>query len=203
MKPDSRIDLLAQHAARLFHEGSAATINDAIRTAIQETGWTLVPAPPKSLVRRHVQGLTLQTIGLEAYEQRIIDFWLLALDVLILFQDCAPRLLGRAAKGQIDGGATIYIRVFSDQRIGWLADRAAAHFGIDPEFSTADSPHFGRFDRMTIEIESQQIVITRCPMSRSELIDVDLFTARPIASLTIDDLEARLRSARERLRGRS
>lgn len=59
MSTDSRIDLLAQEAARLVHSGKVESIDDAIRRAVEETGWVEVPRPSKGLVRRYVQGLSM------------------------------------------------------------------------------------------------------------------------------------------------
>lgn len=195
MATDSRIDLLAQEAARLVHAGKVESIDDAIRRAVEETGWVEVPRPSKGLVRRHVQGLSMQEIGAEAYRRRIVNVWETAERVMNALDDCDPHLLGRAARGHIDAGVTLYIRVFTSQRIGMLAQRLVDAGFPEPDFSTADSPHFGRFDRLELSEKGLPIIVTRCAPHQRELAEVDLFTGRPIESIDLHALRRQIESS--------
>ena len=195
MSTDSRIDLLAQQAARLVHSGRVESIDDAIRRVVEETGWVEVPRPSKGLVRRHVQGLTMQAIGAQEYQKRIVNVWEVAERVMNVLDDCDPHLLGRAARGLIDAGVTLYIRVFTSQRIGVLAERLVEAGYPEPGFSTADSPRFGRFDRLELTDQGQPIVITRCAPHQRELAEVDLFTGRPIESIDLIALRRQIESS--------
>ncbi len=185
MATDSRIDLLAQEAARLVHAGQVESVDEAIRRAVEDTGWVEVPRPSRGLVRRHVQGLTMQAIGAREYQKRVVDVWEVAERIMAVLDDCDPHLLGRAARGHIDAGVTLYIRVFTSQRIGDLAQRLVEAGFAEPHFSTVDSKHFGRFDRITFEEDGLPVAITRCSWHQRELSRVDLFTGRPIDAIDL------------------
>lgn len=195
MAMDARIDLLAQQAARLVHTGKVESVDEAIRRAIEDTGWIEVPRPSRSLVRRHVQGLTMQAIGAAEYQKRIVDVWEVAERLMAVVDDCDPHLLGRAARGHIDAGVTLYLRVFTSQRIGVLAQRLVEVGCEEPRFSTADSRHFGRFDRLDFQEEGLHVVITRCSPHQRELVDVDLFTGRPIESIGLIALRQQIETS--------
>jgi len=192
---DARVDLLAQQAARLVHAGKVESVDEAIARAIEDTGWVEVPRPSRSLVRRHVQGLTMQAIGAAAYQKRIVDVWEVAERIMAVVDDCDPHLLGRAARGHIDAGVTLYLRVFTSERIGVLAQRLVEAGCEEPRFSTADSRHFGRFDRLDFEEEGRHIVITRCAPHQRELADIDLFTGRPIESIGLIGLRRQIETS--------
>ncbi len=195
MGMDARIDLLAQEAARLVHAGKVESVDEGIRRAVEETGWIDVPRPSRGLVRRHVQGLTMQAIGVKEYQKRIVDVWEVAERIMAVLDDCNPHLLGRAARGLIDAGVTLYIRVFTSQRIGALAERLVEMGFEEPKFSTADSRHYGRFDRLVFEEEGLHVVITRCAPHQRELARTDLFTGRPIESLDLAALRRQIESS--------
>lgn len=195
MALNARIDLLAQKAACLVHAGKVESIDEAIHRAIEDTGWIDVPRPSRSLVRRHVQGLTMQAIGAAEYQKRIVDVWEVAERIMAVLDDCDPHLLGRAARGHIDAGVALYLRVFTSQRIGVLAQRLVEVGCEEPRFSTADSQHFGRFDRIDFEEEGHHIVITRCAPHQRELAEVDLFTGRPIESIGLIALRRQIEAS--------
>lgn len=195
MSTDSRIDLLAQEAARLVHSGKVESIDDAIRRVVEETGWVDVPRPSRGLVRRHVQGLSMQALGAQEYQKRIVYVWEVAERIMNVLDDGDPHLLGRAARGHIDAGVTLYIRIFTSQRIGALAERLVEAGYPEPRFSTADSPRFGRFDRLELTDHGLPIVITRCAPHQRELAEVDLFSGRPIESITLPALRRQIESS--------
>jgi len=195
MAMDARIDLLAQQAARLVHAGKVESVDEAIHHAIEDTGWVEVPRPSRSLVRRHVQGLTMQAIGAAKYQMRIVDVWEVAVRVMAVLDDCDPHLLGRAACGHIDGGVTLYLRVCTSRRIGALAQRLVEAGFEEPRFSTADSRRFGRFDRIDFKEDGFPIVITRCGSHHRQLAEVDLFTGRPIESIGLDALRRQIETS--------
>lgn len=195
MSGDARIDLLAQEAARLVHAGKVDSVDEAVRRVVEDTGWVDVPRPSRGLVRRHVQGLTMQAIGAVEYQKRIVDVWEVAERIMAALDDCHPHLLGRAARGQIDAGVTLYIRVFTSQRIGALAQRLVEAGFEEPHFATADTRHFGRFDRIDFDEEGHRVVITRCAPHQRELAGIDLYTGRPIESVDLLSLRRQIETS--------
>lgn len=187
---DPRTDRIAQEAARLIESGQVDSIGEGVRQAMENFGWTHVPQPSEGQVRRHAQGMAMQALGAEGYRESIVNVWRVAEGIMTTLEEARPRLIGRAVRGQIDAGVTLYVRIFSDRRIGEVVHTLVDAGYDEPEFETLDSSRLGRFDRIRFEEEGLEVVITRVPAHRRELADVDLMTNRKTASVDLETLRA-------------
>lgn len=195
---DPRRDLIAQEAARLVVAGQVDSIERAIRLAVEILGWPDAARPSRRLVHGHVQGMRLETLGEAGYHHQLRALWVCAEQIMTVFEQDRPALVGRAAEGKVDGEVSLRIRVYSDERVSELAERLDT-WGYEEELSF-DTAHtkFGRFDRVRLADDGVPIVLTRCPTARfGALHRVNLHTGEAITAV---DLEA-LRRAIENLPG--
>ncbi len=112
---DPHTDQIAREAARLIETGQAESIDDATRAAAHALGFHDAPMPGPGRVRQHVQAMSMQAMGDEGYAQSVRNVWEIAEQLMTVLQqgmpDAPTLLVGRAAKGQIDAGVTIHIRI--------------------------------------------------------------------------------------------
>lgn len=187
-------DQIAREAARLYELGQASSIGDAIHTAIERLKMAGTPPPSFGRVREHLRGFAMQALGERGYAagvQRVLE---IAEEVMTLFEDCAPQLVGRGAKAQIDGGVVLHIRVYTGTPIEKLAEVLEEADYEPPKIETVNT-RFGRLNRLRFEEDGQEVVLTRClpSMTIAERAK-DLFTGKKIALLELEELRARLSS---------
>lgn len=186
-------DRIAREAARLLEGGKIARLDEAIRKAADVLKLGAVRLPTHGHVRRHVQGMAMQAMGAEAYAQEVRDIWRQAEEIMTILEDWGPVLNGRAAKGLIDAGVTLHIKIFMKRRIGEAAQRLE-DFGCDEgEFGTAETA-YGRFERLRFIDEGREVIVTRCAEHQRELAGVDLFTRKPVETMGLAELRQRLAS---------
>ena len=193
---DSRTDDIAREAARLMASSRTGTIGEAIRAAASALGYHDVDLPGKGRVRKHAQGLAMQALGSEGYAQSVADVWRAAERVMTVLTeaipDAEPLLAGRAARGLIDAGVTLHVRVYTHASIGDVA-QTLVDFGYEePGFETA-ATRFGRLDRLRLTDEGIEIIVTRCPPDVVGQTAVDLFTGKPVTTVKLAELRAKLR----------
>lgn len=193
---DDRTDEIAREAAWLLDSGRAADVAHAVRSAAGSLGYADVPLPGPGRVRRHVQGRALEALGEDGYRAMILATWRLAEELLAVLEhglDGAETLLaGRAARGHIDGGVTLHVRVYTEAAIGRVAEVLVEHGYEEPSFETADT-RGGRLDRIRFVEADHEVIVTRCPpgSARGER-ERDLFTGKRIEVARADDLRTRL-----------
>ena len=192
---DERTDRIAREAARLLETGQAADIAAAIHAAAGVLRLHDAPPPGNGLVRRHAQGMAMQAMGDAAYEQSIRDVWSIAEQLMTAVEratDSAPTLLaGRAARGHIDAGVTLHVRVYTRLPMQQVVEALVEGGYAEPTFETAET-RFGRLDRIRFLEEESEIVLTRCLPEMQSASDSDLFTGRRIETATGDELRRRL-----------
>ena len=190
-------DRIAREAARLYHEGKADSVDASIRKAAQHVGLSAdgseLPSPGK--VRQHVQAMSMQAMGSDAYNEamknrlRAAEELMAALDVH--FAGVPIFLVGRGAKGQLDADVTLHVRIYTEAPIEELAQLVVDLGYAEPEFSTANT-RLGRVNRLLIHEADAQIMLTRCLPAMLKSADEDLFTGAPIASLSLKQLREQL-----------
>ena len=193
--PSQRTDQIARAAARLISTGRARTIAEALRAARDTMGWHDVQMPAYTLVRKHAGAMAMQAMGAEAYAERVRQVWRIAERLMTVLAegmpDIEPLLVGRVAKGLIDAGATIHIRLYTRAPIADVA-RALIGFGYEePDFETINTRH-GRLNRMRMSDDGIDVVLTRCLPEMDAEAHVDLFTDRPIETATLNDLRKKI-----------
>ncbi len=197
--PDDRTDRIARAAARLLALRLAGDIDEAIDAAVVAAG-PGAPRPGWKAVRAHARGMAMQALGREGYTESIRAVWRLAEEFMTTLEeardDAATLLCGRAAKGEIDAGVTLHIRVYTDAPMVDLVDWLCARGYDEPKFETADT-RFGRLDRARFIEDEHEIVLTRCPtedprLSPDREANRDLFKGRPIAIATLRELRAKI-----------
>lgn len=177
-------------AARRFVSGEAVTIDEAIHLAVTALGASGSP-PTRGQVRRHIQAMSMQAMGDVAYrrvEREILE----ATEALMTlldesFDDVDPHLVGRAARGHVDADTTLHVRLLTSRSVGDLAECLVTHGYTEPAFETADT-RWGRLDRMRIDVGGVVAVLTRCPLRKTAIARVDLFSGRAIEVLDLRGL---------------
>lgn len=184
-------DKIARVAARLYSEGTASSLKEAIHMAAHDLGLEKISWPGVGRVRQHIQAQAMQTLGDEGYKKAVEDYLGIAQEIMALleasFDDMTTLLSGRAAKGFCDGGATLHIRMYTKQPIGLIAERLVEHGCEEPRFQTAETK-FGRLDRMSLSDRGVEIVLTRCGPALLKHAGDDLFTGRRIETLDLESL---------------
>ncbi|MFG0328806.1 MAG: hypothetical protein ACF8PN_02800 [Phycisphaerales bacterium] len=191
---DSRTDEIAREAARLLETGTLTRLDEAINAAAERLRFEEAPRPSRKLVRDHARGIAMQALGAEGYRARIIEIWRSCENIMRPLEPWDPRLVGRAADGNIDAGVTLYFKVVTDERIGRIAEALCSVDFAEPEFETADTK-FGRFDRIRFVEDGLEVVITRLPTARTNLARFNLHTGEPVTTLTALQLQAKIEKA--------
>ncbi len=188
-------DDLARSAARLLLEGRCATINEALDHAEHHLGSASRPA--FSLVRRHWQGLLQQQSGEAGYAAYTRSVWVVAEEVLsslaTVCDDAPVYLVGRGARGQIDGPVLLTVRVYTTLAATDLARELVTLGYADPAFETLETRH-GRLDGLRFEEEGMEILVIRCQPELLTDVDRNLFTEGRIERVDVDAVRARLRT---------
>ena len=193
---DPRTDQIAREAARLIETGRAESIDAAIHAAADALNLQDVPLPGRGRVRKHAQAMSMQALGDVGYAESVRNVWEIAEQLMTALDQAMPDaptlLVGRAAKGQIDAGVTIHIRIYTKSPIAEIA-QALADFDYDePTFETAQTTS-GRLNRLRLTEEGIEIVLTRCLPEMIKDAQVDLFKGQPIETVTLEELREMLK----------
>lgn len=192
-------DEIARDAARLltdsiFGGGRVTSAADAIRAAAARR--RAEPSTvPLALVREHVRGLAMETLGVAGYSAHVADILERAEELMTLLSHSGadrglePRtaLVGRAARGQVDADPTCRIRVETTRTDAELADLIVAAGYEEPRFETVDS-RFGRLSAIVVDDDGVTHRVMRCPPSMRIPFDRDLRSGQPIPSLDLEGL---------------
>jgi len=192
-------ELFAREAARLYHEGKAKTISDAIHKAAQQLGHSAgaSDAPSHGRVRKHVQALSMQAMGSDAYADAIKERLRAAEQLMSALDEHYAGvpifLMGRAARGHVDGDTTLHIRIYTDEPIDQLAQTLVDLGYNEPKFETANT-RLGKLNRMRIRDADADadILLTRLLPAMLKSEQRDLFTNAAIATQTLKQLRDQL-----------
>ncbi len=192
---DARTDQIAREAARLIETGRSESVARAIRAAVEALGFHDAPLPGPGRVRRHAQAMSMQALGDAGYAESVRAVWRRAEQIMSLFKetepDVEPVLVGRAAKGQIDAGVMVYIRLYTKVPVGDLARTLVESGYEEPTFETVNTRH-GRLNRLRLTEEGTEVVLTRCLPRMVATTHLDVFTGRPIKTATLDEVRGML-----------
>jgi hypothetical protein len=190
------VERIAAEAARRFERSSAISIEDAIDSAlaaipIDRTQGS--PArPTANQVRRHLQALAQQRLGLEGYRAELAGVLAIAAEAMELLErrisDCRTTLAGRAAAGRLDGEVELHIRASTRVPIGVLAEALVSEGFEEPRFEVVEA-RCGRLDRLCFDQDGVEVHVTRCHPRQVTPSREDLITGRPIEVLDLGELE--------------
>ena len=190
------VERIAAEAARRFERSSAISIEDAIDSAlaaipIDRTQGS--PArPTANQVRRHLQALAQQRLGLEGYRAELAGVLAIAAEAMELLErrisDCSTTLVGRAAAGRLDGEVELHIRASTRVPIGVLAEALVSEGFEEPRFEVVEA-RCGRLDRLCFDQDGVEVRVTRCHPRQVTPSREDLITGRPIEVLDLGELE--------------
>ncbi len=189
-----RTERVAQQAARLYHDGKAASIHESIRKAQQQAG-VHGEGPSPGRVRRHVQAMSMEAMGSDAYAAvmknrlRAAEQLMAALDEH--YAGVPMFLVGRGARGELDADLVLQVRMYTKAPIEELAQFVVDSGYDEPEFRTANT-RLGKVNRLLIRDDDVQLMLTRCLPEMLKTAHEDLFTGAPIATLTLKQLRAKL-----------
>jgi hypothetical protein len=192
---DERTDRIAREAARLMALGKVEGITQAIQAAVDRLGLVTAPRPGHVLVRRHARGMAMQALGDVGYANSVADILGRAEELMTLIEhgleDAWTVLVGRAAKGQVDAGVTLYLRVYTRRPLRDIVELTVDCGYEEPAFETAHTK-LGRLDRIRFVDEGVPVVITRCLPEMKSSHQHDLMTGRPMATLDLVALRRQL-----------
>ena len=193
---DPQTDQIAREAARLIETGGAESIDAAIHAAASALDLQDVALPGRGRVRKHAQAMSMQALVDEGYAESVRNVWEIAEQLMTALEQAMPNdptlLVGRAAKGQIDAGVTIHIRIYTKSQIAEIG-QMLVDFGYDePAFETADAA-VGRLNRIRLTEDGIEIVLTRCLPEMIKDAQVDLFKGKAIETVTLKELREMLK----------
>lgn len=176
-------DRIAMEAARLYAAGEASTVRDAVALAAERLGLDDGPLPGEGRVRQHIQAREMQRLGDDGYRAGVAEVFRAVEHLMTALveglDDAEPMLVGRAARGHVDGDLRLHVRVYTEQPIDRIAAVLVGFGHTEPQFATADT-RFGRLSRLILSEDDRELVVTRClPAMRPEHRRC-LFTRRPI-----------------------
>jgi len=188
--PDPRTDEVAREAAKRLHEGDATSVFDAIEQATNALDAWGAPRPGRGRVRQHARAIAMQTLGETGYAESVRAVLREAEEIMTVLEHelgDETRLVGRAARGQIDAGVVVHVRVHTDRDIGEIAEVLVAHDLPEPEFETVDT-RVGTLERVRFEEDGVDIAVIRVPPESKCDRDRDLVTGKRIESIGLDAL---------------
>jgi hypothetical protein len=192
---DQRTNEIAFEAARLLDDGAVEEISAAVRAAVDQLGHHDAPRPSEGRIRKHLQALSMSAVGAEAYGEDVKRILATVEQIMalvdLLFDDVESMLVGRGALGLVDGPTALHVRLYTRRPLRDIATVLVAHGYTDPAFETADT-RLGRMDRMRLEDDGVEVILTRCMPEHRATSDRDLFKDGPIATIDLDGLRAQL-----------
>ncbi|MGA1709139.1 MAG: hypothetical protein ACO4CI_10680 [Phycisphaerales bacterium] len=190
------VERIAAAAARRFEGGRADSIEQAIDAAMamesSEPGHRRLDRPTANQVRRHLQALAQERLGLEGYRAELAAILRIASEAMELLErrvpDCRTQLVGRAAAGRLDGEVELHIRAATRVPIGTLAEAIVSEGFEEPRFEVVEA-RCGRLDRLCFDQDGVEVRVTRCHPRQVTLAREDLVTGRPVEVLELAELE--------------
>jgi hypothetical protein len=191
-----QVERIAAEAARRFERNAAMSIEDAIDSVLAaspiDRTQGLLARPTANQVRRHLQALAQQRLGLEGYRAELAGVLAIAAEAMELLErrisDCSTTLVGRAAAGRLDGEVELHIRASTRVPIGVLAEALVSEGFEEPRFEVVEA-RCGRLDRLCFDQDGVEVHVTRCHPRQVTPSREDLITGRPIEVLDLGELE--------------
>lgn len=157
-------DRIARRAAGYLHAREVASAAEAIAKAARELHVRSEgELPSQALVRKHAQGMAMQALGLEGYEAAVRAHLERAADVMYVLEEAfgaVPELVGRAARGHLDGDPVVHIHVQTKAPIGKIAQVLVDAGYAEPELRTVELAS-GRANQLRFVEDGTMFVVTR------------------------------------------
>ena len=192
---DSQTDQIARNAAAIYIAGNAATIQQAIRLAVERNlHHEPTRLPKQSAVRKHIQAMTLATIGDVAYAERPLHYLHIAEELMTVLEEYEPMLAGRAAKLQFDGDVNLPIRIYCKRDVSEIVTILEQYKYPVSEFHyDTINTRFGRLNRILfVEDGTANVTLTLCRPSMKANADRNLFRDESVAILSLSQVRQRL-----------
>ena len=192
---------LARRAAEMLRDGMAGSIPEAIGQARREPGGRDCPPPSIEQVRRHVDAMEMARLGLETWadNRRVrleeVDQFLATLEFYL--EGVVLRIAGKSARGEIDEGARVHIRVWVDDELdsvvrildaGGLGPLEVASRRVDPKIASG----LRRLSTLLVRGEHVDFIISLCPLRDIVTIGRNLVTGSDIPLADIGQMRAML-----------
>lgn len=128
----------------------------------------------------------MEEIGADGYRMRLAEILGKAEAAMALLEtlpgEPISALVGRTARGQIDGDASCRIRVHTDRSSAEIAARLVEAGYAEPAFGSVES-RFGRLEQVIVDDDGVEVRITRCPSAMRVPDGEDLRSGAKIPSL--------------------
>jgi glutamate/tyrosine decarboxylase-like PLP-dependent enzyme len=138
--------------------------------------------------------MSMQALGQEGYAERVRAIYETAEQLMTLLEtsleDAETLLVGRFARGLVDGDGPMHVRLYTTRPVHEIAAVLVDQGYDEPAFETADTRR-GRLSRVVVTDEGIEFVVTRCPPAMRGDAGKDLFTEAPIAVATREEVRKR------------
>lgn len=190
---DRERDRLARGAARLLAADPALGLDTAIARARRASGLSEVPAPSRSLVYRHLEGVQLASLGQAGFEDRQAIERRAVVEVLdlvgVLVRPEGIQVVGRVATRHVLGGEDVHARVLGGEALHSHADALEAAGLEELRFHTVKTLR-GHLPRLALESDGRRFNLTQCPVDWELEPARNLFTGERIASCWLEQLRS-------------
>jgi hypothetical protein len=157
-------DRIARRAAAYLHAREVASAAEAIAKAAREMHVRSEgELPSQALVRKHAQGMAMQELGQAGYEAAVRAHLQRAAEVMYVLEEAfgvEPQLMGRAARGHVDGDPVVHIHVRTKAPVGKIAQALVDAGYEEPEFRTIETES-GRANQLRFTDEGTTFLLTR------------------------------------------
>ncbi|MCH2152543.1 MAG: hypothetical protein MK089_04305 [Phycisphaerales bacterium] len=184
-------DILARQAAALLRDGRAATITEAIKQARSSPDSPPDARTGPAQVRRHLEAMSMAREGWAEWhlqkQSRLeeVEQFLALLEHL--FDQFEVRIAGRAARGEVDPGDRVHLRLWVDQDLSEVME-ALEVAGVPEHGSRSVRAEAAcgvtRLATLNYPGETIEIVVTLCPQREIATSTLNLTTGATVSTAT-------------------
>jgi hypothetical protein len=180
-------DRIAREAARLFETGRVPTIRRAIERAAADLGLQGTAPPSEGRVRQHLEAMSMQALGEAGHRGRVGRILRIAEELMTAMEEMAgveALLVGRAARGQVEGEPRLHVRLYTSISLDELARR----------LEDLGYGELSCLNRIVFVEDGVELVVTRCPPALRASARQNLYTGAPVEVATLAELRKLLPS---------
>jgi len=184
-------DILARRAAALIRDGRATTVFEAIKQAQASPEVPADATVAPAQVRRHLEAMNMAREGWVGWQEQKqarleeVEQFLALLEHL--FDRLEVRIAGRAARGEVDPGDNVHVRLWVDRDSAEVME-AMEVVGVPEHGSRSVRAEVAcgvtRLTTLSYPGDTIQIVVTLCPQREIASSPRNLTTGRPLSTVS-------------------
>ena len=190
-------DQIARRAAELLRDGLAGDIQEAVDQARRAAGGLTGPPPGRDQVRRHLEAMQMSRAGWTGWHadrlERLQELEQFLATMEHFLDPLEIRVAGRAAKGELDEGDRIHIRIWIDGDLSELAS-VLETAGLGPSVAGSrpvkrtKANGLSRLATLDFDMEHLQVQLSLCPPRELVTLECNLVSGGPIELASPDDI---------------